>query len=187
MLNTLVETHSTQIIELPNSGNLCVPCPECGIYANRASMLGHMSKKHADHKARLVNQTHRVFEKHEDALGGLHQCKHCKAVRSSFATSPACANTSMNIAAGCSFHHGPYAMRIHRWSPLVLYKDHPRTRHPSPLTKYLIPPATTPRKPSLIRVTPRPQILRYTFTALIRSDGARGYGGLTAVHRPAHR
>ena len=70
-LNTLVETHSAQIIELPNSGNLGVPCPECGIYfTNRASVLGHMSKKRADHKARLVNQTHRVFDKHEDALGG---------------------------------------------------------------------------------------------------------------------
>ena len=79
VLSTLVETLSTQIIEVRNSSDLGVPCPDCGIYfTNRASMLGHMSKKHADHKARPVNQTHGVFDKHEDALGGLPQCKHCK-------------------------------------------------------------------------------------------------------------
>ena len=78
VLNTLTEAPSTQLIELPNSDNLGAPCPECGIYfASRASMLGHMSKKHADQQARPVNQAHRVFDKHKGAQGGLPQCSHC--------------------------------------------------------------------------------------------------------------
>ena len=73
---------SSQLTELPNPHKSGFPCPECGIYFDtRAPLLGHMSKQHKDHAARLaarpVNQPKREFDKHTDALGGLPRCSHC--------------------------------------------------------------------------------------------------------------
>ena len=75
---TLIDPPTSSLVELPHQPDDGVPCPECGIYfANRTSMLCHMSKRHKHHEARPVNQAERPFDKHTDAKGGLPQCSHC--------------------------------------------------------------------------------------------------------------
>ena len=79
VMDTLQDFSSSQLVEMHNQRAHGHPCPECGIYfATRASMLGHMTRKHKDHPARPANQPTRTFDKHSDALGGLPQCSHCK-------------------------------------------------------------------------------------------------------------
>ena len=79
VMDTLQDFSPSQLVEMHNQRTHGHPCPECGIYfATRASMLGHMTRKHKDHPARPVNQPTRTFDKHSDALGGLPQCSHCK-------------------------------------------------------------------------------------------------------------
>ena len=76
VMDTLVDPQPSSLIELPSHPNEGAPCPECGVYfANRTSMLCHMSKKHKMHEARPVNQEEYVFNKHRDAKEGLPQCK----------------------------------------------------------------------------------------------------------------
>ena len=80
VMDTLLDPPTSSLVEVPNQPNDGVPCPECGVYfANRASMLCHMSKRHKHHEARPVNQADRPFDKHTDAKGGLPQCSHCHA------------------------------------------------------------------------------------------------------------
>ena len=79
VMATLIDPPTSSLVELPDHSNEGVPCPECGVYfANRTSMLPHMSKKHKSHEARPANQEEHVFDKHKDAKDGLPQCKHCQ-------------------------------------------------------------------------------------------------------------
>ena len=69
-----------RLTAVPDYASTGAPCPEFGVYfADRASMLCHMSKRHKHHESRPVNQAARPFDKHTDARDGLPQCKHCNA------------------------------------------------------------------------------------------------------------
>ena len=78
VMSTLVDPPDSSLTEVPDFAGTGVPCPECGVYfADRTSMLCHMSKRHKHHESRPVNQPARPFDKHSDAKGGLPQCRHC--------------------------------------------------------------------------------------------------------------
>ena len=78
VMTTLVDLPTSSLVEIPDHTNNGVPCPECGVYfANRTSMLCHMSKRHQHHESRPVNQPSRPFDKHRDAKDGVPQCSHC--------------------------------------------------------------------------------------------------------------
>ena len=80
VMTTLVDPPASSLTAVPDYASTGVPCPECGVYfADRTSMLCHMSKRHKHHESRPVNQAARPFDKHTDARDGLPQCKHCNA------------------------------------------------------------------------------------------------------------
>ena len=75
---TLVDQPASSLTEVPDYASTGVPCPECGVYfADRTSMLCHMSKRHKHHESRPVNQEARPFDKRTDAKDGRPQCRRC--------------------------------------------------------------------------------------------------------------
>ena len=96
VMATLIDPPTSSLVELPHQQDDGVPCPECGIYfANRASMLCHMSKRHKHHEARPVNQAERPFDKCTDVSPNV------AIATPSCATSPVYGSISMNVDVEC--------------------------------------------------------------------------------------